>query len=236
MELIPFERVDQVVMTTHTRAGLSRLALGSVAIGLVRRLGQPVILIRPTDTEQDLPLEEIMRQPERWKAGPQRRVLVTLDGSVEAEAVLEPAVKLAHRLQATLYLLRVITVYTPADYALPNSYYAGYKVPEMEKENQQRREEAYRYLDEVQVRLKEPELDIIKGVRIGEPANEIVTYARQNQADLLVMATHARGRLGHTLLGSVAEEVLRVSHIPVMVLHSAQSVTTLRETGKALVS
>jgi nucleotide-binding universal stress UspA family protein len=238
LDLIPFEKADLVVMTTHARAGLSRLALGSVATELVRRLAQPVILIRPTEAEQDVPLAQIMSQPQsNWPVvGLPERILLTLDGSPEAEVVLKPAAKLARLLQATLFLLRVEYVYTSTDYILLTSYYAGSDVPDLGKENHRRRQEAYWYLDDVETRLNEPDLKVIPGVRTGEPAREIVSYARQIKADLVVMATHARGRVGHALLGSVAEEVLRTSHIPVMMLHTSLAVSTAEKSDQAPVN
>ena len=233
-DLIPFERADLVVMTTHARTGLSRLAMGSVATELVRRQAQPVILIRPAEAGQDLPLEEIMRQPDDLEINLPERIIVTLDGTFESEVVLKPAAWLARQLQAMLYLLRVEYVYTPSDYTLLTSYYAGNEVPELEKENQRRRQSSYHYLEEVQARFNDPDLKVINVVRTGEPAREISAYARQVKADLLVMATHARGRLGHAMLGSVAEEVLRESHIPVMMLHNTRPVSAADASGEIL--
>ena len=44
---------------------------------------------------------------------------------------------------------------------------------------------------------------------IGEPAREIVEFARSHPVDLLVLGTHGRTGLEHALLGSVAERVVR---------------------------
>lgn len=55
-------------------------------------------------------------------------------------------------------------------------------------------------------------------VRFGEPAEEIVTFAREADVDLVAMATHGRSGLSHLLLGSVAEQVLRHLTIPVMLV------------------
>jgi len=52
----------------------------------------------------------------------------------------------------------------------------------------------------------------------GNDFEEIVEYAEKNQIDLIVIATHGRTGLLHTLLGSVAEKVIRYSKIPVLVI------------------
>ncbi len=52
----------------------------------------------------------------------------------------------------------------------------------------------------------------------GNDFEEIVEYAQSNQIDLIVIATHGRTGLLHTLIGSVAEKVIRYSKIPVLVI------------------
>lgn len=52
----------------------------------------------------------------------------------------------------------------------------------------------------------------------GNDFEEIVYYANNNQIDLIVIATHGRTGLLHTLIGSVAEKVIRYSKIPVLVI------------------
>jgi hypothetical protein len=55
---------------------------------------------------------------------------------------------------------------------------------------------------------------------IGDPAGEIIYYAKKVKASMLVMATHARSRFGQLLLGSVAEEIVSHSNLPVLMVHT----------------
>ena len=57
----------------------------------------------------------------------------------------------------------------------------------------------------------------------GNPAEEIIKVARENNADLIVMGT--RGRKGVDLLvfGTVADKVVKNSKIPVLTVHPAES-------------
>jgi nucleotide-binding universal stress UspA family protein len=55
-------------------------------------------------------------------------------------------------------------------------------------------------------------------VTVGEPAEEIVRFARENEVDLIVMGTHGRTGLASILLGSVTVGVIRRACIPVMVV------------------
>jgi nucleotide-binding universal stress UspA family protein len=54
---------------------------------------------------------------------------------------------------------------------------------------------------------------------IGEPAVEIVGYAKEHGIDLLVLGTHGRTGLEHALMGSVAERVVRRARCPVLTVH-----------------
>lgn len=55
-------------------------------------------------------------------------------------------------------------------------------------------------------------------VRPGLPADQILAYARERQIDRIVMGTHSPGPIGKLLVGSVAEAVLRNSHVPVFII------------------
>jgi len=58
-------------------------------------------------------------------------------------------------------------------------------------------------------------------VVVGIPHREIVEIARQKRADLIVMATHGRGPVGHALIGSTTERVLHRAPCPVMAVRIA---------------
>ena len=58
--------------------------------------------------------------------------------------------------------------------------------------------------------------------RPGAPAGEIVEYASEHQIDIIVMGTHGRGLVGHAVMGSVAEKVVRTAPCPVLTVRSVQ--------------
>jgi nucleotide-binding universal stress UspA family protein len=58
--------------------------------------------------------------------------------------------------------------------------------------------------------------------QVGSPHREIVRYATEHQVDLIVLGTHGRGPLGHMLLGSVAERVVRTAPCPVLTVRHPQ--------------
>ncbi len=54
-------------------------------------------------------------------------------------------------------------------------------------------------------------------VKTGNPGLKIVDYAKKNNIDLIVIASHGRTGLNHLLLGSVTEKVVRLAPCPVLV-------------------
>ena len=53
---------------------------------------------------------------------------------------------------------------------------------------------------------------------LGDAGREITTFAKREDADLIVIPSHGYGFFKHMVLGSVAERVVRLAHCPVLVL------------------
>jgi nucleotide-binding universal stress UspA family protein len=95
LELTPALQVGLIVMTSHGRTGLARLAVGSVADRLVRDGHVPVLLVHAGAAAAE-------------RAGRLDHAVVPLDGSALAETALSTAVALAGPLLQRITLLRVI--------------------------------------------------------------------------------------------------------------------------------
>ncbi len=70
----------------------------------------------------------------------------------------------------------------------------------------------------------------------GSAAEVIVRFARERDIDLIVMGTHGRGFVGHLLMGSVAETVVRTAPCPVLTVrnpHAAQGLEVVAEAAEA---
>jgi nucleotide-binding universal stress UspA family protein len=58
--------------------------------------------------------------------------------------------------------------------------------------------------------------------RVGSPFYDIAAYASEMNVDLIVIGTHGRGPIGHMLLGSVAERIVRRAPCPVLTVRHPQ--------------
>ena len=220
-ELISRNKADLVIMTTHGRSGLARLAMGSVASEVIQHSTVPVVLISPdhtpkTETEGRKAAQEPISLGR--KSGP---LLVPLDGTAKGEAAVELATALARQLKTTLHLFEVVEPVIPVQYPEIGTTFT----PDLfiaEDATLSLCESAHEYLNELQQAICAKGVNCTTEVRRGLPTQEISGYAREIQPSLLVMATHARGRIGQVLLGSVAEQVMRETHIPVMMVRVPQ--------------
>jgi nucleotide-binding universal stress UspA family protein len=139
------------------------------------------------------------------------RVLIPLDGSELAEAILPFAEQVAGPLDAEVVLLRVVEPPSPIAGLGAN----GVIGPDALFLRQL---EAKRYLEAVADRLAARGVRARAVLGLGTPASEIVETAKAERADLIAMTTHGRTGLRRAIFGSVAAAVLRDAAIPVLVI------------------
>ena len=63
---------------------------------------------------------------------------------------------------------------------------------------------------------------VLRACGAAGPWAEIVRYAKEGGLDLIIVGTHGRGMLGHLLMGSVAEKVVRMAPCPVLTVRHPQ--------------
>jgi nucleotide-binding universal stress UspA family protein len=135
------------------------------------------------------------------------RILVPTDFSAPSDAALAYARVLAGTFGPSLHLLHV----------LDNVFLRAVLADPRDQETAALGQLRDRLTAEDRTRLHA--LPVVE--RSDEPADEIVSYARTRDIDLIVMGTHGRGGMAHLLMGSVAEKVVRGAPCPVVTLHAA---------------
>jgi nucleotide-binding universal stress UspA family protein len=197
------ERVDLIAMSTHGRAGVARWMLGSAPDRVLRHAHQPVLLVRPTG---DTPVDQ--------KPLPLKRIIVPLDGSRPAQAVLPYVQEMAKTLKLEVVLLQVISAETtvqfapmgPDTWAIPTDILQRIDLV------------ASGYLAGVGKELERQGIAVRWDVLRGAAAHRIVEFARETPGSIVAMTTHGRSGLRRWVLGSVADEVVRGSGEPVLVI------------------
>jgi nucleotide-binding universal stress UspA family protein len=195
LDVVREEGSDLVVVGTHGRSGVGRVALGSVADRVLRQATCPVVTVRA----------DVRPEPRAAI----RRICYATDFSPIARAAWHSVVTLADAARAEVDLVHV------ALGPLPDRHLAGQVIGEMARFlDDQARAEAERFLQGSELPRERIHVHIGNGVE----ADQIVHRAQEREADLIAMGTHGRSGLVRWMLGSVSQRVIQTAPCPVMTI------------------
>ena len=140
-----------------------------------------------------------------------KNILLPTDFSKISLTAAEYAVELAKEYNAKLHILSIVEK-TPPILAIRSLDLSREKILESIDAD------AKEQMDSCVKKIKKlGNVEVIPVIRKGIDYEEIIKYSEEKKIDVIVIATHGRTGLLHTLLGSVAEKVIRYSKIPVLV-------------------
>ena len=141
-----------------------------------------------------------------------KKILVPLDGSELARMALDQAEKLAKTFDAEIILFQVVP------------FMPIYGSPELVTPlivDEKQKEAAERYLTNLREELERKGLKAAAMVRTGQQvAVEIIDFAKEAGADLIIMCTHGRSGISRWVMGSVALKVLTRAETPILLIRS----------------
>jgi nucleotide-binding universal stress UspA family protein len=143
------------------------------------------------------------------------KILVATDGSKYARKGVDYAASLAIPKKGKLVLLHVV----PHDPRIPQDAICFSDCEARDKKFLEELKEAgKRMLEEEANKLEDTGLDVELRVELGDPSEEIVRVAKEINADMIVMGVRGVSKWRKILLGSVSEEVLEKTDIPVFIV------------------
>lgn len=148
-----------------------------------------------------------------------KKILVPLDGSENAEGALPWLKHYTRAEKAQVVLLRVVPTLYPGD---------G-RIAAEERQN------ALDYMQGIGRQLNYSGTPARIIVRIGTPAASIVRVAQLTEADAIIMTTRGGSPVKRWLMGGVTEQVMRMSHVPVLVVHRTTAQPQFRRVTRILV-
>jgi|GEM_PF-416617 len=204
-ELINYAENNEIDIIFAGRKGESEIEdilVGSTTSRLIRNSGIPIFVIpkpkRGEDAESTVPEDEYAVAKEDVKI---ERILSPIDLGESTLLELKYSISLAKQLGAKLYVVHVAEFF-------------NYKVPMFKRDAL-----ISKISKKITAIAEESEFEIEDiFYETGEPAYKIIETAKQNNIDLVVMATHQRKGFEKFFLGSISEKVLMYSNIPVLVL------------------
>jgi nucleotide-binding universal stress UspA family protein len=143
------------------------------------------------------------------------RILFPVDFTENSSKVSPYVLSVSEKYDAVIYLLHVVVDF---------SQWGGYDISDIRMGRYEEfQEEAFKDAEKTLERVCEEQLqgcsNFQKRILTGDPAKEILKTIESEEIDLVIMGTHGRKGLEHVFFGSVAENVLRRSPVPVFVIN-----------------
>lgn len=145
-------------------------------------------------------------------------ILVPLDGSATSDRGLAEAIALARTQNGALRLLHVID-----DYPIRNSVTAGITLPDAIDHLRKHGEALLAKGRETASKADIKAETVQREVTHGRVADLIIEEAEKGGCDLIVMGTHGRRGFSRMALGSEAEQVIRHSQLPLLLVRHEEA-------------
>jgi nucleotide-binding universal stress UspA family protein len=191
------ESIDLVIMGTRGRTRLRRWFLGSVTEHLLRKVPVPVLTVSHITPEHEATPGKLPRV---------ERILFATDLGLGVEKGISASAELAKYFNASLTLAHVVqrTSFGEQLAPFPGEFLFG--------------EDAATIADRMNglTRSYTTELKIRTAILRGEPFEAILHFADENSIDLIVLNLERKPALERVLLGTTAEQVVRLAHTPVL--------------------
>ena len=149
-----------------------------------------------------------------------KKILIALDNNAGAQKIAAAGYELSKALHAHTTLLHVIsdaTYYSSLNYSRILGYNSFSNLNTVQTDTiDELKKMGEDYLENVKWNLGDETIETI--VKEGDYAENILQTAKEMNADMIVLGTHSRKGLDKVLLGSVAENVLHHSTIPLLII------------------
>lgn len=195
LETADEEKVSLIVMNARGKSLIKGLLLGSVALDVMLHAKTDILLMRYKLAES-LEGEKLQKFCENIFS----KVVYPTDFSLPAEKALSLLRKLD-----SIENIELVHVVTKG---------------ETEEEIEANVQEAKKMLDEIKDELSNAGFNVKEHVRVGSPAEEICSVARDEDASLIVMSSHGKSWIKELLLGDTTVDVVKNTKRPVLVVRA----------------
>lgn len=224
---------DLILMCSHGRTGVAHVIMGSIAEKVARHSTIPVLIVRE---------KEGLPEPSPTEIAQPLRVLVPLDGSAHAQAVLEPVAALLSALaspgqKAAIHLIRIVEGQEQAADQKGEVQRAPRGLSKA-KRHLSRMTELIRD-GAIAPAISEQKVAVTWSVALDSDVAKAIVHVAENGEDaegagvfggceLIAMSTHGRSGLHRLAMGSVTERVLHATKRPLLIIRPSEIVDRQR--------
>ena len=196
-DYIAEDGIDFIVTTTRGKSGKPHWVTGGVSRKLVQMIDLPILLVKYRE--------------EGYEPEPSiDRIQVALDGSIYSERTLPYARLFAKAFDSELLLMSVPAVPEVKDYRAASDV--------VEKIRKKAETNIQKFLSAVARSLRKEKIKVRTLVKGSIPARTILEVSEKEKADMIMITSRGRGNLDILLMGSVAEEVVNNTTLPVLMM------------------
>ena len=146
-----------------------------------------------------------------------KRILVPVDGSATATAGLREALRLAKGQHASLQLVHVVDQHSVVMMGMEAGGYIDEVMQDLEASGRRILARAQSVAGKAGIKAT----GVMRETLTGPAADAIVDQAKKARADLIVIGTHGRRGMRRLVMGSDAEQVVRNSPVPVLLVRAS---------------
>ncbi|GAB3031928.1 universal stress protein [Natronobiforma cellulositropha] len=143
-------------------------------------------------------------------------ILIPTDGSEHATRAVDEGLELATAVGATVHVLFAVEP-IPLGGAIAGATAASREWSDVIDRQYEAGEETTAAVADA---ARAADLETVEAIRHGKPTDEILAYVAENDIDAVVMGTHGRSGANRVLVGSVTEQVVRQSPVPVLTIRT----------------
>ena len=196
-QYIDEDGIDLVVTTTRGKSGKPHWLDGGISRKLVQLIDVPILIVK-------------YREEGHSPTATVRRIMVALDGSIYSERALPYARVFARAFGAELLLMSVPAIPEVQDYRAASDV--------VEKVRHKAETNMRKFLHEIARLLHKDRLRVHTLVKGSIPSRMIVEVSEEKEMDMIMLTSRGRGSLDLFLMGSVAEEVVSNTKIPIFMM------------------
>jgi nucleotide-binding universal stress UspA family protein len=195
-------QVGLIVFTSHGRSGLTPWSLGGTAQKIIHSgLNIPLLMIRSSESRTSKPVFD--------------SIILPLDKSRNSETVIPYVVELARRFHVKVILLHVIEE-GKFIHTVGGLDYVRFEDIEISSE----KTEIEHFLNEMTLYFSDTNVEIVREIRYGEAAREILKVASENKRSLIAMSSHGHSAISAWAFGSVTYKIVQASENPILLIKS----------------
>ncbi|MBE0429834.1 MAG: universal stress protein [Thermoleophilia bacterium] len=145
------------------------------------------------------------------------KILIATDGSRRSEKAASKAIEMAQSCSGSLNIISVVDAGSPRS-AIDIDPYDIEDESILKELDEKKKKPEEAFVERISNMAAESDVKAGTEVRIGDPADEILDYAKETASDVIVIGSHGRGAVASAVMGSTSLNLVRKGNVPVLVV------------------